>query len=349
MISPIGTFLTRMDMALTGSMDGIIASMTSAMAAPIALAAVIYYAVQGLKLANGDGTPLHGFVPQLIRVGTVIWLSSNLSAFNLWVRDIFFTGLPNTLGAVITNSTGGTANSVTGTAAIFDTIWNQMWVIVGTVWMQAGWSAMGAVAAFAGILTVITGGLGLIILALIYLGARMVLAIIVCLGPVIIGCAMFDATRPVFERAVGKVVALILLQTAGFIVLQMVLMGNQWFIAQAVTAGIHAAAGTAALADELEILCALVVWFVAGAFAMYSLPKVAYSIGSGVSLSGPSMLAMAFLARSFGGGDGASPAAGGNGASLALSLAPPGTSSPAGGIALPPPAVPPPITSSTRR
>ena len=89
MIFPIGTFLTRMDAALTGSMGGIIASMTSAMATPIAAAAVVYYAVQGLKLANGDPTPLQNFVPQLIRVGTVIWLSSNLSAFNQWVTGIF--------------------------------------------------------------------------------------------------------------------------------------------------------------------------------------------------------------------------------------------------------------------
>ena len=70
----------------------------------------------------------------------------------------------------------------------------------------------------------------------------MVLAVIVCLAPAIIGCAMFDATRPIFERAVGKVVALILLQTAGLIVLQIVLMGDQWFIAQAATAFFNAMA-----------------------------------------------------------------------------------------------------------
>ena len=161
MILPIGTFLTRMDAALTGSMGGIIASMTSAMATPIAAAAVIYYAVQGLKLANGDPTPLQNFVPQLIRVGTVIWLSSNLSAFNQWVTGIFFTGLPNALAAAIANSTGSTGNSVNATAAIFDNIWSQIWVVVGTVWAQAGFSTMGAVAAIAGVLAAIIGTLGL--------------------------------------------------------------------------------------------------------------------------------------------------------------------------------------------
>jgi type IV secretion system protein VirB6 len=350
MIHPIGTFLTRMDTALSGSMDGIIATMTSAMATPVAAAAIIYYAVQGLKLANGDSTPLQNFVPQLIRVGTVIWLSSNLNAFNQWVRDIFFTGLPNALGAVIANSTGATGNSVNATAAIFDNIWSQIWIVVGTVWAQAGFSTVGAIAAFAGVLAAIFGTVGLLILALVYICARMVLAVIVCLTPAIIGCAMFDATRPIFERATGKVIALILLQTAGLIVLQIVLMGDQWFIAQLTTASINAMAGGSALSDELQILVALVVWFVAGAFAIYNLPAIAYSIGSGVAVSGPSMLLMANLLRSHSSEKdqrGVQPAGGGSMQPLNVSVAPRDS----GGdfAALPPPPPPPSIASSTRR
>jgi type IV secretion system protein VirB6 len=287
MFLPIGSFLVRMDAALSGSMDGIIAAMTSAMAAPIAAAAIVFYAVQGLRLANGDSEPLQNFVPQLIRVGTVIWLSSNLSAFNQWVRDIFFTGLPNALGAVIANSTGATGNSLSATAAIFDNLWSQTWLIVGNVWGHVGFSTMGAVTAFAGVLTGFFGGLSLLYLALVYVCARMVLAVIVCLAPAIIGCAMFDATRPIFERALGKIVALIVLQTAGLIVLQIVLMGDQWFIAQAVTAGLLALASTSALGDEIQILVTLMVWFIAGAFTMYNLPAIAYSIGAGVPLKAP--------------------------------------------------------------
>src|ERR1700676_775932 len=122
MFLPIGSFLTRMDAALSGSMDGIIAAMTSAMATPIAAAAIVYYAVQGLRLANGDSTPLQNFVPQLIRVGTVIWLSSNLSAFNQWVTNIFFTGLPNALATAIGNGAVNAPTGLSGTAAAFDNV-----------------------------------------------------------------------------------------------------------------------------------------------------------------------------------------------------------------------------------
>ncbi len=351
MIHPIGSFLTRMDGALSGSMDGIIAGMTSAMATPVAAAAVVYYAVQGLRLANGDSAPLQNFVPQLIRVGTVIWLSSNLGAFNQWVRDIFFTGLPNALGAVIANSTGATGNSLGATAAIFDNIWGQIWIVVGTVWAHVGLSAMGAVTAIAGVLAAIFGTLGLVYLALVYVCARMVLAVIVCLAPAIIGCAMFDATRPIFERALGKIVALILLQTAGLIVLQIVLMGDQWFMAQAVTAGFNAMVSSSAQGDEIEILVALVVWFMAGAFAMYNLPAVAYSIGAGMPVSGPPLLLLYHLMQSLrgnGGNAGAQPAPPPS-RDLNVTLAP--REDRGGGdmpLLLPPPP-PPSIATSTRR
>jgi type IV secretion system protein VirB6 len=356
MFAPIGTFLTYMDNTLSGSMDGLIAAMTSAMAVPVALAAVVYYGVQGLKLANGDSSPLQNFVPQLIRVGMVVYLSSNLDGFNQWVRGIFFTGLPNALATAIASATGsiGASNapsSVVGAAAAFDALWAQTWVIVGTVFMQVGWSVMGAVAALAGILTALFGGLGLLAMALVYIGARMVLGVVVCLAPVIIGCAMFDATRPIFERAVGKVIALVLLQTAGLVVLQIVLTGNQIMMAQASTASLASLTNAASLPGTIQMLVSLIVWFAAGAVAMYSLPAIAYSIGSGVAMSGPSLFSMAMLARGLGGGGGGGAAAAAPSSSppMSLSLAYPNVSGGSGGGGALPPPPPPAISQSTRR
>lgn len=360
MFVPIGTFLTKTDSALTGSIDSIISSMTSAMATPIALAAVVYYAVQGLRLANGDPAPLQGFVPQLIRVGTVIWLSSNLSAFNQWVRDIFFTGLPNALATTIGNATTATTSpalsgGINAAGAVFDSIWTAIWEVVGDSLMLAhGISVTGMVAGISGFLTGIVCGAGLVLMAVIYVCARMVLATIICLSPVLIGCAMFDVTRPIFERAVGKVIALILMQSLGLIVLQILLLGDQWFMAQATTQILAAINNSAAFAEAMETLAALCVWFIAGAFAMYNVPAVAYSIGSGIVV-GPGAAAGVVMARllrgggeSRGGGDasfngGTSPAP-----NLNLSL----NRAELGGNSGPPPQIPEAplsITHSTRR
>jgi type IV secretion system protein VirB6 len=290
-------------------------------------------------------------VPQLIRVGTVIWLSTNLSAFNQWVRDIFFTGLPNALASVVLSSTGNAASSVSATAALFDNIWNQIWVIVGTAWSMTGLSATGIIMGISGFLTGVVCGLGLVLIALVYVTARMVLAVIVCLAPVLIGCAMFEITRPIFDRAVGKVISLILLQTLGLIILQILLLGDQWFVAQATTAMLSSISNSAATVEALQALVGLAVWFLAGAFAMYSLPAVAYSIGSGVSMSSPSLIGWALLAmsRTGGGKNGSQDASfsnGGGSPPLSLSLSRPELS--AGGEGPPPPA-PLSIAHSTRR
>ena len=351
-LSPIGTFMVRMDTALAGSVDGLISAMTTNMAGPIVMAAVVYYGVQGLKLANGDPEPLQGFWPQLIRIGVVIWLSTNLPAFNQWVRAIFFVGLPNALVTAIGLSTGTTATTVNATAAVFDGIWNQVWVVVGTSWVQAGLSVTGIIAGLSGFLTALICGLGLCIMALVYVSARMVLAVLVCLAPVLIGCAMFQVTRPIFERGVGKAVSLILLQAMGLIILQILLLGDQWLMAQVTTSILMSVGNNALFSEALQAMAALCVWFLAGAFAMWNLPAVAYSIGSGISLSGgTSLMAMALMRGGSGGGRGAARDAsfnGGGAAPLSLSLARPEVSGGGGSASLP---LPPPlsIAHSTRR
>ena len=346
MILPIGTFLTRMDTALTGSMDGIIAAMTTYMATPVALCACLYYIMQGLRWANGDASVADGFWPQLIKVGIVMWLASNLDAFNLWVRDLFFVGIPATFARVVSSSTGPTAGTLDGTAAVFDAVWTQLWVIVGTVWMQVGFSVTGVLAGLTGLLTALFGGASLLVIAMIYLGARFVLAVVVCLLPAIIACAMFEATKGIFERTVGKVVSLILLQVAGFIVLQIVLAGNQWFMVQATNAIITATTNSAVMAEALQILLAICVWFVGGAYAMWQVRAVAYSIGSGIMVSGPSAFASIALLRALRGRDGGGggrpapdePRRGGpRDFSLSLARSEVGSGSRPAALALPPP------------
>jgi type IV secretion system protein VirB6 len=298
MFNPLGTFLTHMDAAMTGSMGGVISYMTSSMATPVTVSAIIYYAVQGLRLANGDPEPLDNFVPQLIRVGTVIWLSSNLSAFNQWVTNIFFTGLPNALATAIGNGTGSAPTGLSGTAAAFDNIWAQVWIIIGNIWGQASLSASGIVAGVAILLVAVFGYGCLAILVLVYESARFMLAVLVCLAPLLIGCALFDITRPIFERTIGKAVALILMQTAGLVVMQIILMGDQWFVAQVVTASFNqmasnaltGAGGFQVQGESIQMLIALMMWFFGGAVAMYNIPALAYSIGAGIPMRGPPLL-----------------------------------------------------------
>jgi len=347
-LSPIGTFIQRFDAALTGSIDGLIGAMVNYASTPIALCAALYYVVQGMKYAQGDAEVMHGFWGRLIKIGVLVWLSTNLAAFNLWVRDFVFLGIPNALNVALGPVVGAAPGTVTTTAAMFDNVWSQLWQIIGMVWMQMGFSVTGMLAGIVGVLTALFGGGGLLVIAMVYIGARMVFAILVCLAPAIMVLAIFDATKGVVERAIGKAIALIILQVAGFIVMEIVLLGNQWFMARATEAILYSVGHGAVFAEAIQILLSVCAWFMAGAYGMWQIRAVAYSLGSGIMLPGPSAYALAALARMSGGGGRSGPAspAPAPASPLSIDLARPALSS--GQPALSPPTPPPALSHSTR-
>jgi type IV secretion system protein VirB6 len=349
-LNPIGTFIQRFDTALTGSIDGLIGAMVTYASTPIALCACLYYVIQGFKFVQGDTEVLHAFWGRLIKIGTLVWLATNLSAFNQWIRDFIFLGIPNALNVALGPAMGAAPGTVTTTAAMFDNVWSQLWVIISMVWMQMGFSVTGMLAGIVGVLTALFGGGGLLVIAMVYIGARMVFAILVCLTPIILICGIFDATKGVVERAIGKAIALIILQVAGFIVMQIVLLGNQWFMAQATNAIISAASNGAVFAEAIQILLSICAWFMAGAYGMWQIRSVAYSLGTGIMLPGPSAYALASLYRMFAGGgrNGSGPASPGSAPAgpLSIDLARPALTSSQPALASPAP--PPALTYSTR-
>ena len=145
-------------------------------------------------------------------------------------------------------------------------------------WSQAG--TFDVSTRVVGFLSVMGGGIGLMLCAGVYLISRFLLAIVVVLGPVAISCAMFNSTRPIFERWIGKGVSLIILQVAAIITLQIVISGDQTFMA-----ALNPSSGTPDLPTQLQHLTSMAIWLLLGAFAIYSLPAVAYSIGTGVAAS----------------------------------------------------------------
>ena len=290
MISPIGSFITQFDAAVTQGMTAGVTGLTAYLAKPVQTSAAIYLAAYGVRVANGDAD-VSRFVTRLVRIVVVLWLCSNAAAYNQWIINIFYTGLPAALNkAVLTNQfgAGGGANvagGVQGTAAIFDNLWSQSDVLVGQILQQAPLLDVGSrVAAY---VYGAAGGLTLVVIAMVYMMARFILAIVLELGAIAVGCLMFDATTPIFERWMGKVIALVFLQVTAVVVLQIVLTIDQNFVKQIVAAG-------GQVADQIQALMSMVVLFFMGAFAVYSLPAIAYSIGTGVAIQtmAPMMLAM---------------------------------------------------------
>ena len=285
-LAPIGTFLTTFDVAITAAQTAAVAGLVDVMQGPLAYMAVIYFVIMGWRVASGDLARLNGFTFDIVKIGLIFYLSTNLSSFNYWVIGVFEHGFPDAISQAVAG--GGDAQSGTdaGVATSIDKIWSQLWGQAATIWQRAGMLDVSSRLVAASM--AVFGGIGLLLDAGVYLIARLLFAIVVVLGPVAIACAMFNSTRPIFERWIGKGVALIVLQVAAIITMEIVFVGSQSFITVPGDA-------TADLPTQIQNMVSTVIWILMGAFAIYSLPALAYSIGTGVAVS-MAPIAMAAIA-----------------------------------------------------
>jgi type IV secretion system protein VirB6 len=273
LVQPIGSFLVFFDSKIMSGMDAALTGLTQYVGRPIATCAALWFLWQGIRVANGDNAPLQNLVPSVIKIAAIVALSANLANFNYWVRNLFYSGIPIALGNAVSGTNDPTG--VQGVGGSFDQIWDLMWVDVGQVFAKAGTFDVGS--KVAAMLCGLGVAIDLVVMAAVYIMARFLLAIVIVFGPVMIGTLLFETTKPIFERWIGKIVALIALQVAVVITLTMILNQNVSFMMQ-----ISQSSGSSSVVSDIENLAAMVVWFAMGAFAMYALPAIAYSIGSGV-------------------------------------------------------------------
>lgn len=292
---PIGAFLIQFDGMIQGGMNLALAGISSYIDRPLIVCCALFCIWHGIKIANADGAPVHKLVPILLKIAVVVWLATNLSEFNYYVRDFLYSGLPHALGLA---ALGKTPSSTQSVGSAFDSVWNRAWMLAADVYKKAAWYDVAD--RLSAELCVIGVSIALLLMAFVFIMARFLLAIVIAFGPVMIGCLLFDATKPIFERWVGKMVALVVLQVAVVITLNMLLVGDRHLMNQIVNA--H---GVLTIASDLWNLVIMVIWFLMSAFAMYALPAVAYSIGSGVQVHA--------LAQAVGAGLGLSAIAGGGG------------------------------------
>ncbi|NHN89860.1 type IV secretion system protein [Acetobacter conturbans] len=316
-LAPIGSFVTNFDTQITNAQTTAVSGVVAAMGQPLLACAVIYLAIEGWKVAAGDLDRLNSLTFNFAKILFIFYVATNLTVFNQWVVGVWEQGFPTAISnAVVSN--GSQASTVSGVAGSIDTLWNDMWLRAVKILKNAGYTDIAS--RIIAVLTVLVGGLGLVLIAGVYLIARLLFAIVVVLGPVCIGCAMFPTTRPIFERWIGKGVSMIVLQVAAVITMQMVLTGADGW------AHDNSPLDAAGVAGLVQNEVSFVVWICLGAFAIYSLPTLAYSIGTGIAVSFAPIVAAALAAATGGmsllsgggsGGEAPVPAAlpGGSGAS----------------------------------
>ncbi|WP_396584278.1 type IV secretion system protein [Bartonella grahamii] len=256
-------------------MDRTINYLSSSLSAPLAASCIIYIAFIGYNTMYGRSSiPLWDFIATTFKLAIVVTLTTNASQYNAWIKDIFFTDLPN----AIANVTQGASSD--------KNVWDNMMAHASAHVFDAankynGWTEVGTyiVNWIAGLICLLIAAffstIGFIVTMFAKLGSFLVISV----GPLFISLYMFSTTRRFTEAWLG--------QLANFIILQVLvtLLGNVY-----VSLAIDIFSG-----DIKDIMFSVIQFMVIGIGGIYlfiHLPGIASALASGgAALTGSTHLA----------------------------------------------------------
>ncbi|OYY02156.1 MAG: hypothetical protein B7Y73_09545, partial [Acidocella sp. 35-58-6] len=115
---------------------------------------------------------------------------------------------------------------------------------------------------------------------LIYETAKIMMDIIVCVGPFVLAGYLFDATRGVADRWIGKLIGLSILTLLVDVVLSIIIDGDQAYFNVSMTS-----LTGATITDTITIVIQFLTFLTLGSLISVFLPGTASLIGGGVAIS----------------------------------------------------------------
>jgi len=262
--------VSQVETPLVNAVSQVVNAFLSFVAAPLKVALVLYIALTGILIIRGEaneaGSALLG---RFIKLGLVVWILTGSGAYQQYVYDFFFTTLPHGLANALTATGSGTVDANT-----FDTVWIKAWRAGLEVWRTLNWTDIGEKLIV--ILFWAAAIVSTVFAFAIWLISRVLLALYIALGPLLIGLVLFPATRSIFERWIGSLISCVILQITTVVLLYIVLTVEQQVVGQV---ALMASVDTMAM---IQVLLAGVIFFAVAAFVAFQLPGVASSLSGGL-------------------------------------------------------------------
>ena len=264
--------VSQVETPLVSAVAKVVNAFLTFVAAPLKVALVLYIALTGILIMRGEaneaGSALLG---RFLKMGLVVWVLTGSGIYQQYVYDFFFTTLPQGLSQALTSSGGTSAID----ADSFDQVWIKAWRAGLEVWRTLGWQDIPEKIVV--VVFWIASIISTVFAFAIWLISRVLLALYIALGPLLIGLVLFPATRSIFERWIGSLISCVILQITTIVLLYIVLAVEQRVVGQVVVMG---AAEPMAM---IQVLLAGVIFFAVAAYVAFQLPGVASSLAGGLN------------------------------------------------------------------
>ena len=270
--APFYIFDLTVQQPFTNGMNATVSSAMSAIQGPLTAGIVLWIIISGIMVIRGDGDARSG-VTRLIKVSIIVGILMSTTLYNDYVVSFFTVGLPNWLASSFLGVTGTQPS-----AHQFDAIWNEADILFANAEKNMNFYnvlysvELGAMRDFVVVPIAVT--------FLIFEFAKIMMDVVVCIGPFVLVGYLFEATKGIADRWIGKLIGLTILTLLIDIVLSIILDGDRSYYNVSMTS-----LTIATVAETVTICIQFVVFLSLGCLITGFLPAIASYLGGGVSFS----------------------------------------------------------------
>lgn len=208
------TIFDNVEAGLQTYLNERVAAVIQVVEQPLRIAAVLYIVLFGIAILRGAiEEPFMDFALRAMKIVFIVFLVTT-AGYGQYVTGPLFNDLPNLIGNAVSGSTGNVG-------ATFDSLMGRGFQLAKRISDEGGWFEIGpatySLAVY--VAAAIMAAIGFTVATIV----KVVLAMLVAIGPIFIACALFEATRRYFFGWVAQCVNYILLFALVLAMMELVL------------------------------------------------------------------------------------------------------------------------------
>jgi type IV secretion system protein VirB6 len=282
-LDPFYVFDQTIQQPFTNGMTATVNAAMSAIQGPLTAIIVLWILLTGILVMRGDVGVRTG-VTRIISVSLVVGLLMSATLYNEYIVSFFSSGIPDWLSSAFLGVTGAQP-----TAHQFDAIWNEANELFVTAERNLNFYNVLYSVELGLLQDLIVFPIG--VTFLIYEATKIMIDVIVSIGPFVLAGYLFTATRGIADRFIGKLIGLTILTLLIDIVLSIIINGDAAYFNVSMTN-----LSFANTAETVTICIQFLVFLMLGSLICAFLPAVASYLGGGVAVSPLSMASSAMQA-----------------------------------------------------